>query len=149
MNEELREAVIAIIRASSVGAGVGGRIYKADQVPPTTIINGVSSPTPFPRCYVALRRSPNYVQYNRADQGIDRIQLFEVLFAQTTAASPTADKDIEGWDKATKALLHYGVSCTNLIFARRIGDSPATQQSDDLNSYLVGGGMYEAHFQEG
>jgi hypothetical protein len=149
MNEEMREAVIAIIRTSAIGTAVGGRIYKADQVPPTTIVGGVSIPTPFPRCYVALRRSPNYVQYNRADGGIDRTVYFEVLFAQTTAVSATADKDIEGWDKQAKLLLHYGVSCPTLVYARRIGDSPATQQADDLNTYLVGGGMYEAFFQEG
>jgi hypothetical protein len=148
MNEELRDAVIALIRASAIGTAVGGRIYKADQVPPTTIVNGSAVPTPFPRCYVALRRSPNWVRYNRADRGIDRVQLFEVLYAQTTTVSATADKDIEGWDKATKSLLDFGVACTNLIFVWRIGDSPATQQADDLTSYLMGGGMYEAHFQE-
>jgi hypothetical protein len=149
MNEEMREAVIAVIRGSAIGTGVGGRIYKADQVPSTVQVNGQSVPTPFPRCYVALRRSPNWTQYNRADGGIDRIQYFEVLFAQTTAVSPTADKDIEGWDKAAFALLHYGVSCPNLVYVRRIGESPAAQQSDDLNSYLVGGGIYEALFQQG
>jgi hypothetical protein len=149
MNEALREAVIALIRGSAIGTAVGGRIYKANQVPSTVIVNGLSVVTPFPRCYVALRRSPNYVRYNRMDGGIDRIQLFEVLFAQTTAMSATADKDIEGWDAATKTLLDYNVSCPNLIFVRRIGDSPATEQADDLNAYLMGGGMYEAHYQEG
>lgn len=140
MNYDLVAAIIVLIRASATGTAVGGRIYQGSQVPPNV---------PFPRCYVNLRRSPNYVQYNRADGGIDRTQVLEILFAQTTANDASPFRSIESWDKAVRTLLNYNVIAPNLISFRRVADSPTSQQADDLNTYLTGGGLYEAMFQEG
>jgi hypothetical protein len=146
MNFDLVFAVIAFIRASAVGAALGGRIYPAAQIPPNAL---------FPRCYIALRQSQNYYSFNKRDGGVDRHQTVDILFAQTVAVSPTAFKDIEGWDKATRALVEWNIHrysvppVPDLTSFQRVADYPTSNQVDDLNTYVMGGGTYDAFYQEG
>lgn len=147
MNDELVKAIIALMRTDTDPAaglnsavGVSGRFYPSPQVPANA---------PFPRNYVELRRPPNYTRWNRSDGAVDRYQPVAILWATNTATSPTAFFDIERWDRRARQILEYNVRATNLVWFMRMGDVEITTQSDDLNTYVMGGGLYEAYFQEG
>lgn len=142
MNEDVLQAIIQAIRDDLLGTGVaaelGGRIYGADQVPHDAA---------FPRCYVGVRTSS---RYNRASasEGVDRKTPFEVLFASTTEVSPTAAVDIARWDKATRPIIEHYVHVTDLVSLFRVGDEKPREQSDQIRTFIVGGGIYESYIQE-
>jgi hypothetical protein len=142
MNEALIQAVIKCIRDDVLGTGVaaalGGRIYDRSQVPPEAA---------FPRCYVGPRRGS---RYNRptASEGPDRYIPFEILFATTTQRSPTAARDIGVWDLAIVPLVQQYIILPNLVSFFRIDDEETRPQADQRNTFLVGGGVYEAYVQE-
>jgi hypothetical protein len=145
VNDELVRNIIAILRADTdptvgVSTAVGGRHYPSAQVPANA---------PFPRNYIELRRSANYTRWNRSDGAIDRHQQVAVLWATNTATSATAFFDIQRWDRRSRLLLEFSIRATGLVYFMRIADIEPTMQSDDLNTYVMGGGLYDAYFQEG
>jgi hypothetical protein len=144
MNDELVRSILAILRADNdptagLNAAMGGRFYPSAQVPANA---------PFPRNYIELRRSPNYTRWNRSDGAIDREQPVAILWATNTAVSATAFFDIQRWDRRARGLLEYNVHAPNLVYFIRSGDIEPSMQSDDLNTYVMGGGLYTAYFQE-
>jgi hypothetical protein len=152
MNDELVRSIIALMRADilpflhtdgilypGLNAAVGGRFYPSSQVPPNA---------PFPRNYIELRRPARYTRWNRSDGAIDREQPVAILWATNTATSATAFYDIQRWDRRARSLLEYNVRAAGLVYFMRVGDVESSMQSDDLNTYVMGGGLYTAYFQE-
>jgi hypothetical protein len=152
MNESLLKALvratIVLMRADTdptlgINTKVGGRIYDISAVPANVA---------FPRAYIRIRRPPESVRWNRSDGGVDKHIPVEVLFASTTTASPTAAFDIMDLDARARVILEYNVTkemVPGLVWFRRTGDVENQPQANDLTTYVMGGGRYEAYIQEG
>lgn len=139
MNDALTAALVAALLASPIGTAVGGRIYPASDVPPNV---------PFPRCYIAFRRPPPYRNSNRTERSRDRTVVFDLLFASRTQDTPQLAHTLNLLDIQAEPYV-TAITCPNLVYVMRVNDVVQVPQSDDRNTYVVGGGQYEALMQEG
>lgn len=144
MNWALIAAVVALLRADathlvggqSLNAILGGRFYNEEDVP---------SGADFPRCYIGLDGRSKVTRWSTET---DRHAMFHLLFATTKALTPTGEQQIQAWDAAAAAILDMNVATAGLVYFRREGEISNPTQHDDLTSYLVGGSLWHAYFQD-
>lgn len=144
MYDALTQAIVAAILASPINAIIGGRIYPSTDVPPDAA---------FPRAYIAYRRPPNYSRFPIPDGGIDRKVIFDFLFASRKQDTAQLTHMIEVWDAQARPYIEAITIAPvagqpRLVYVMRVNDGMPIPQSDDRNTYVVGGGQYESYFQE-